>query len=734
MADILQFTSTLLDSANTITNVVDDYRTKQAKLSTDLKSSQLQLEINAELARIRQTSNFEDWNTEINDFFAKKKSAMSDKNSNYYCQNNLQAEMFSDILDQSLISVTNNVNNMVIDKQLEKNRIDVNNGILNYKNLGLTGQELYDKCKTLLDNAYAVGTYSQTEYEKMNDAIFYDSYSSMYQNMFRDTAEEAIRRGDSFDKIWDGMVNQASVMMKVDKDHMPANFDKEAYDKQIKSDLQREYNAKQQDIWNQTEMQFANFYDNMLDQRTVEGRNAVAKQARNFIDSVKNTGLASADQITKWTSRFVLEDYLDPAGTTTKSQASSALKKMDPKDKMEFYLNAVKRGDESELGGPASIYSARQLYQDDVWNEFKEATGNPNLSWTEVEEQCPTVMTFVDEAKKKFKGTALEDVAVYAENLVKAVVNTKDDKTKYQEEINSTMDVVWDMLFETNISDLDTKAIQELKDRIARFINSKYGGVLEKSKNLEDETKKMLKKSTGVDTLQNYKEGVFGNEKTMAKALQEREANPDLVYKDQYGNVKPTYGKDIENGLTSLENAERKEIAAYIKQNTGFSVNVKDIKGDYEEDGAYDYKATKVYTVVARDQYGRPVDEYQYKLSSKDGEHITMQRKKKGSTEWEEVRTANQQEEYDKPKTTATRAVQQKDVSKIPSGGFTYMDKDGKVKKLTYTDPEGEEREISQTYWKYLTATEKQRIIQQYIEYNPEAAQQWLDSLKDKKK
>ena len=732
MSELANFTNALLGSTNTATKVIGDYLTKQAQLSTDIKNSQLQTEINAELARIKQSTNFEDWNAQIADFFEKRKAAMSDKNSTYYCQNNLQAEMFTSILDKSIINVSAHVNNMVIDKQLEKNKIDVNKGIINYKNLGLSGQNLYDKCKELIDNAYAVGTYSQAEYEQLNDAIFYDSYSSMYINMFRESSEEAIKRGDSLDKIWDTMQTNAAAMMKVDSDQMPSGFDKEAYDKKIKSDLQREYNAKQQDIWDQTEMKFADYYDRMLDQRTAEGRNNVKSQARSYIDTIKNTGLASADQITKWTARFVLEDYLDPEGSTTASQASAALKKLTPEQKIEFYLNAAKRGDESELGGPATIYNARDLYQKDIWDEFKEATGNPDLLWSQVEEQCPTVMTFIDKAKEKFKNTPLEDVATYAQNLLEAVVNTKGDSDKYKEEINATMDVVWDMLFETNISDLDEKAIQSLKDRTARFINSKYGGVLEKSKAVNDETRKMLKKTTGLDTLRNYREGVFNNEKTMAKALQEREANPDLVYKDQYGNTKPTYKEDVEQGLTSLEAAEKKEIAAYIKQNTGFPVNEKDIKGDYEEDGAYDWKAGKIYTVVAKDQYGRSVDEYQYKLSSKDGEHITLQRKKKGSTQWEEVRTASQQQKYESVDAQAQRAVEQKDVSTIPEGGFTYTDEDGTIQKFTYTDPEGEEKEISSAYWKYLRPKAKQALIAEFIQKNPEAAQKWLNSLKNK--
>ena len=184
MGALGNFTNALLDAANTTSDVYNKYLTKQAELSTDIKNSQLQIEINAELARIQQSTDFENWNTEINNFFEKRKSAMADKNSSYYCQNNLQAEMFTKILDQSLISVTNHVNNMVIQEQKQKNKIDVNKSIINNKNLGLAGQELYDANKALLDKAQEVGTYSQAEYEQMNEAIFYDSYSSMYYNLW----------------------------------------------------------------------------------------------------------------------------------------------------------------------------------------------------------------------------------------------------------------------------------------------------------------------------------------------------------------------------------------------------------------------------------------------------------------------------------------------------------------------------------------------------------------------
>ena len=85
---------------------------EQAKLSTQTKQIQLQTDINAELAKIRNSSNDEEWNTQINDFFTHVKSGMSNKNSPYYCKNNLQAQQFEAIMEQHRVGVNAKVGQM----------------------------------------------------------------------------------------------------------------------------------------------------------------------------------------------------------------------------------------------------------------------------------------------------------------------------------------------------------------------------------------------------------------------------------------------------------------------------------------------------------------------------------------------------------------------------------------------------------------------------------------------
>ena len=357
-------------------------------------------------------------------------------------------------------------------------------------------------------------------------------------------------------------------------------------------------------------------------------------------------------------------------------------------------------------------------------------TVKPEAQWYDVEKAYPETMGFFEEAKKRMKNIpGMSEVISSAENMLKLILNSKDEK-KYDEEAGRAMDIVFDMLAEVDVSNMDKATVEAYKKRAAIAINSLYGGVLEKQKDY-----KWLKKEEGrIEVLRDYKEGVFGNEGTMAKALQERAANPDLVYKDSNGTIIETYGEDLKPGLTSLEAAEKNQIKDYLKYNAGLNISIKDIKGDYEADGVYDVNPNKIYTIVARDKNGNPIDEYQYKLSSSDGKTITMERKKKGSTEWETVRTAKQQAKYDTPEATAERAVQKTnwEIAEIPAGGFTYKDENNQTKKLTFTDPEGEEKPITQNYWKYLTTIEKKHIIQDYIEKNPEAAKKWIDSLPSK--
>jgi hypothetical protein len=700
--EILNFTNSLLSSVNAVNGVWSDYTQKQAELSTNVKQSRLQSAINSELARIKQDTHYENWNDEINTFFENVKNGMSNKDSPYYCQNNLQAQMFSKILDQNLINVSDHVNNMVINEQQSQARVDINNGILNYKNQGYAGQDLYDLSKKLVDGGWAIKAYTREQYNQMLDQIFYDSYGSMYEQMFDKTWSEAIDRGDSWDTVKSMMLETAPQMMKTDGDNMPVAFDKEAYDSRIFDNLERKFKAKQQDIWNQTEKKCSQLFDNVMDGTTYEERNQARLVGRQYLDTLKNTGRISPEQLTKWTNYFKLEDP-----KTTQTGAESALKKLTPKDRMEYFIHAWQRGDESEMGGAKNLYNAYDAFKKITLEEMQQARGNYGLTWNDIEKECPTYMEFLDYAKKNLP-PSFSNVIKNAENVVSSIVNTKEDKNLYKAEMDKLSDWLYDLLFETNVSDLDGPELEKLNKRVATAINSIYGGVLEKQKDYE-----WLKKEPGMEAVTGYKEGVIGNEKRLAQAIQARDKNPDLWYKDMYGTNKRLYGNDIESGLTWVEAAEKKEIAKYLKYNEGIDIDTDTIGGQLDEEGSHDIQARKVYTVGNK----------QYRFRSDDGKNVIMEEKGLGKDagDWKQVRTAKAQEKYDSPRETAKRAVQDIDVSTVPP---FEVPGSGMIPKVKY----------SQKQWDDMNNVQKKNVIMSLLKKYPEEMQEWLDQQPDKAK
>ena len=338
MADLLNITNSVLDATSGVSKVFDDYQTKQANFSTQTKSIQLARDIDDQLARIRQSSptEFKDWNTQINNFFEQVKSGMGDKNSPYYCKNNLQATEFQKILDQNQVNVSDQVNKLVEQQQIQKNRIDVNKAILNLQESGLSGQQFYDAAKEVINSAYAVGTYSQDEYEKLLDNIFYTGYTNMYENMFNETVGESIERGDSFETIWDMMQQYGSLMMKTDGDNMPVAFDKKAYDQQIKKTLQQSYNAKLADVQNANAGKLSELVQKMRQQETAEGKLSVARQGFNAMNSMKGIQL-STSQRDHYSDIF--EFMLKTSGSGTGS-GSGNVKKSDF-DSFEKFMKAA---------------------------------------------------------------------------------------------------------------------------------------------------------------------------------------------------------------------------------------------------------------------------------------------------------------------------------------------------------------------------------------------------------
>lgn len=738
MANIADFTNALFDAVNTGVNIKEDYITKEAQQSTRNKQIQLKADIQQQMDEIRRSSTSDQWQTKINDYFQSVKSSMSNKNSLYYCKNNLQADMFNNILDEAQLTVSNEVRNLVFKADRDKALVDYQNSLEtlaqtetpeNYLRLANEGAK----------NLFDLGFIDETQLQQQYNTNFDRGYINTAMKMFNITAEAAIKRGDSEETVIDMVFQNMPQLMATDTAGLPKLRDTTQLKETLTKDMKQQFRAKQQDIWNQTEKKCAQIYDSIMDQRTAEGRNTQRLSGRVFLDSVKNTGMISPDQLRRWTGLFALEDYYSPEGTTTSSQRKAAAKKMDPEDRIKFYLNAVENSDET------TTYNAKKDLFDELLDEFKAYIGNQNATIMDLKEAYPSIDEFLKQAKSRLPSD-FKDVVSFAESVIKSTLNTKGDKEAYKSEINSTLDLVYDILFDADLKNLGPEAKKDLKTRVVRAINANLGGVLQKQK---DYKQYFDKDYAGIETLSDYRIGVIqGDEARMAQAMKERDANPDLVYTKENG-VEVPYA--LKEGLARLENDERSQLKellidrmgadnlkAFIEHQTGQQVKNLDedfnkiVKATYESDGKNDVTARRRYTINGID----------YRFRTDDGKHIILEEKKNGTNdEWKQTRTVSQQKEYDSPKAVAKRTekevtniVNKTDWKKtsIPEGGFTYTDDNGNQQKLTYTDPEGEEKVINQAYWKSIRANEKKRIIMDWMEKDPEAAKKWLDMLEAK--
>lgn len=717
MAKITQLVDAMLDNANAVNNSYSDYLHKQADLSTKLKSIHLQNVVNEEFARIRNSSDFQNWSKDVDDLYSRLKGEMSNKDSPFYCRNNLQGEQFSLLLEQSRANTINQVQTMADQEAKKSYRIVIDKEIQEMKQLGVMGKELYDKSSELIKDARRINAYTQEEMQQKLAVVYYDAYNTTYDAAFDAQIDKAIENGDSFNKVWEDMQWLSDDVMKYDPNDIPVGFDKTQVDTQLKKKYQQRYDARIQDMQQANANKLADLYITMQ-QSNAEEKVNIALQGQTALRGMKGNKLSENDKI-KYANYFKLEEYYGSGARGSSSQRKAAADKLDVQDYMDFYFNAIENGDAS------TVYNAWKDCQDDMLEEFKNVTGNQNASIIDLEKAYPKVGTFLNKAKDRLPPD-FKDVINYAENVVKSTLNTKDDKEAYKEELNSTLDLVYDIVFDADIKSMGPDAKKELKTRVTRAINANLGGVLQKQK---DYKQYFDKDYAGLETLSDYREGVIqGKEARMAQAMRERDANPDLVYTKANG-VEVPYA--MQEGLARLENDERGELKELIKSRTGINISDGDIKMSYESDGRNDVNARRRYTINGTD----------YRFRTDDGKHIILEEKKNGTKDWKQVKTVSQQKEYDSPKavTKRTEAEVTSIVNKtnwkktsMPEGGFTYTDNDGKEKKLTYTDPEGEEKVITQTYWKYLRPNEKKRIIMDWMEKEPEAAKAWLDKLESK--
>ena len=202
MANAWEAISAMIESAGSVSNTYSKYLADEAKLSTQNKQIQLKDDINKKMDEIRSTSNPEEWETNINQFFEQTKSDMTNPNSKYYCKNNLQGQMFNAILDEAKVDVDNKVSGLVWEANREKSILTTQHSCDLIRQTKY-GQESLDEQDKLWKSEMETGHISRTQYENQKTLDYLTEYQNMYTTTAQKSVTDAIKQNKTADQFYE---------------------------------------------------------------------------------------------------------------------------------------------------------------------------------------------------------------------------------------------------------------------------------------------------------------------------------------------------------------------------------------------------------------------------------------------------------------------------------------------------------------------------------------------------
>lgn len=481
MGEIANFTNALFGAVNTAVKVDNNILSKEAKLSTQNKQIQLQEDIRNKLMDLRTRADYTNWNQEMTGFFEQIKSGMSDPNSKYYCKNNMQGDMFNSILEQNRLGVTEKVGQMVQQREMEKDIVDVQNS-KTLLSQTYSGQQYIDMANELDRGLYETGRISLQQYDQQRDLNFKHGYETMYLNTFNASLDQALAAGKSFEQYFTDIENSIPAMKATDTSGLEKAYDTTTLQTAIKKTCQQNYYAKLQDIQQGNANSLSEIEQRMRQQNTAEGKVNIARRGQMAMNNMMGLKLSEADRH-KYAVIFELAIDGATKGSGKGSGSGSGPKKSDF-DKFEDLVKA--EGDTAiqilidypELTG----YEAAKLVSDNAVNEWFTSDYQENFDKDadEREKTFETVYKGVTSQESVTDALVKRMVAKYPE--VQALVGADGKFTKLIEDMKKNPDnygkasasdlsrFMLDTILESN----STTTGEDIMEKFNKWINNCY--------------------------------------------------------------------------------------------------------------------------------------------------------------------------------------------------------------------------------------------------------------------
>lgn len=307
MGGIIQLTQGLLDSTNAFNSVWRKQIEHEAEFSTNTKQIRLQNDINAELLKIRQSNNFEDWLTNINNLFSETEKGMSDPNSSYYCRNQIEGEMFSKILAEQHSKVNYQIAVMVAKKQSENRIAEAGKATQLLIENGATGQEFTSQANQLYKDLNDNGDIRDLQLEEVETEHKNKGYELSVNKYVDNSFEDAIRNNETFTSF------KEKIKAKVDEEN-PEGISKEK-ESQIWSNVEKQWNEKLKDLQQNNADKLAEIVTQVRSAGNNVDKGRIARYGMNKVLEYNNTQLLSENDRIRYSSIFEL--YLKAAESNT---------------------------------------------------------------------------------------------------------------------------------------------------------------------------------------------------------------------------------------------------------------------------------------------------------------------------------------------------------------------------------------------------------------------------------
>lgn len=360
-------TDAFFDAINTGSSIVKDYTENEARFATTTKKYNLQADINNEMQKIAMNGNYTTWQTDINNFFEKVKGQMSDPNSQYYCKNNLQAKMFNEVLNDSLVSVGNRVSMMVMQKQLSQMGVDRDQAINRLIEQGITGNDFVQKANEI-DEAYWMlnGNVDPDEKQAVREKRYIYGYTSEKEALFNNTLDEAIKRGDSAEKLINMVDKNTTPINASNADGSPMAMDTKGIDADLDKKFRQKYDAALKDYQQENANKLSRILEQMRQVNTAEEKVQIAQHGQNTMKLMKDHDLSENDR-NFYSAAFELN--LGGSGLKGSGSGSGSSKPTDS------YENLIKSAPDTALqlwldGKHGNVYDVTQTVSNAVTEQW----------------------------------------------------------------------------------------------------------------------------------------------------------------------------------------------------------------------------------------------------------------------------------------------------------------------------------------------------------------------------